>query len=62
MILMYRFIHEAKCFLDQSLILANAIQKDSKLKLGLRNRGKASWFCGFYRATMPAVLVELGSF
>tara|TARA_Y100000992_G_scaffold81673_1_gene51995 strand:- start:1561 stop:2718 length:1158 start_codon:yes stop_codon:yes gene_type:complete len=48
-------------FLDQSLILANAIQKDSKLKLGLRNRGvKQAGFMVLYRATMPAVLVELG--
>ena len=48
-------------FLDQSLILANAIQKDSKLKLGLRDRGvKQAGFMVLYRATMPAVLVELG--
>ena len=48
-------------FLDQSLILANSIQKDSKLKLGLRNRGvKQAGFMVLYRATMPAVLVELG--
>ena len=48
-------------FLDQSLILANAIQKDSKSKLGLRNRGvKQAGFMVLYRATMPAVLVELG--
>ena len=48
-------------FLDQSLILANAIQKDSKLKLVLRDRGvKQAGFMVLYRATMPAVLVELG--
>jgi N-acetylmuramoyl-L-alanine amidase len=48
-------------FLDQSLILANSIQKDSKLKLGLRDRGvKQAGFMVLYRATMPAVLVELG--
>ena len=48
-------------FLDQSLILANAIQKDSKIKLGLRDRGvKQAGFMVLYRATMPAVLVELG--
>ena len=48
-------------FLDQSLILANAIQKDAKSKLGLRNRGvKQAGFMVLYRATMPAVLVELG--
>ena len=35
-------------FLDQSLILANAIQKDSKLKLGLRNRG-----CLLYTSPSP---------
>ena len=48
-------------FLDQSLILANSIQKDCKLKLGLRDRGvKQAGFMVLYRATMPAVLVELG--
>jgi N-acetylmuramoyl-L-alanine amidase len=48
-------------FLDQSLILANAIQKDSQTKLGLRNRGvKQAGFMVLYRATMPAVLLELG--
>ena len=48
-------------FLDQSLILANAIQKDSHTKLGLRNRGvKQAGFMVLYRATMPAVLLELG--
>ena len=48
-------------FLDQSLILANAIQKDAKSKLGLRNRGvKQAGFMVLYRATMPAVLLELG--
>ncbi|MDA8669821.1 N-acetylmuramoyl-L-alanine amidase [Flavobacteriales bacterium] len=48
-------------FLDQSLILANAIQKDCRLKLGLRDRGvKQAGFMVLYRATMPAVLLELG--
>ena len=48
-------------FLDQSLILANAIQKDCQTKLGLRNRGvKQAGFMVLYRATMPAVLLELG--
>ncbi len=48
-------------FLDQSLILANAIQKDCVSKLGLRNRGvKQAGFMVLYRATMPAVLLELG--
>ena len=48
-------------FLDQSLILANSIQKDCKTKLNLRNRGvKQAGFMVLYRATMPAVLVELG--
>ena len=48
-------------FLDQSLILANAIQKDSHSKLGLRDRGvKQAGFMVLYRATMPAVLLELG--
>ena len=41
--------------------LANDIQKDSKIKLGLRDRGvKQAGFMVLYRATMPAVLVELG--
>ena len=44
-----------------SLILANAIQKDCRLKLGLRDRGvKQAGFMVLYRATMPAVLLELG--
>ncbi|MFL2585767.1 MAG: N-acetylmuramoyl-L-alanine amidase [Parvicellaceae bacterium] len=48
-------------FLDQSLILANSIQKDCQNKLGLRNRGvKQAGFMVLYRATMPAVLLELG--
>jgi N-acetylmuramoyl-L-alanine amidase len=48
-------------FLDQSLILANSIQKDCVSKLGLRNRGvKQAGFMVLYRATMPAVLLELG--
>lgn len=48
-------------FLDQSLILANSIQKDSYTKLGLRDRGvKQAGFMVLYRATMPAVLLELG--
>ena len=48
-------------FLDQSLILANSIQKDCQTKLGLRNRGvKQAGFMVLYRATMPAVLLELG--
>ena len=48
-------------FLDQSLILANSIQKDCSTKLGLRNRGvKQAGFMVLYRATMPAVLLELG--
>ena len=48
-------------FLDQSLILANSIQKDCRLKLGLRDRGvKQAGFMVLYRATMPAVLLELG--
>jgi N-acetylmuramoyl-L-alanine amidase len=48
-------------FLDQSLILANSIQKDCQTILGLRNRGvKQAGFMVLYRATMPAVLLELG--
>lgn len=48
-------------FLNQSLILANSIQKDCVSKLGLRNRGvKQAGFMVLYRATMPAVLLELG--
>ncbi len=48
-------------FLDQSLVLANSFQKDCEKKLGLRNRGvKQAGFMVLYRATMPAVLIELG--
>ena len=43
------------------MILANSIQKDCVSKLGLRNRGvKQAGFMVLYRATMPAVLLELG--
>ena len=48
-------------FLDQSLIFADLLQKDCVKKLGLKNRGvKQAGFMVLYRATMPAVLVELG--
>ena len=48
-------------FLDQSLILAHSFQKDCEKKLELRNRGvKQAGFMVLYRATMPAVLIELG--
>jgi N-acetylmuramoyl-L-alanine amidase len=48
-------------FLDQSLIFADLLQKDCTKKLGIRNRGvKQAGFMVLYRATMPAVLVELG--
>ena len=48
-------------FLDQSIVLANLLQKDCTKKLGLKNRGvKQAGFMVLYRATMPAVLVELG--
>ena len=48
-------------FLDQSLVLANSFQKDCEKKLGLLNRGvKQAGFMVLYRATMPAVLIELG--
>jgi len=48
-------------FLDQSLVLANSFQKDCEKKLGLKNRGvKQAGFMVLYRATMPAVLIELG--
>jgi N-acetylmuramoyl-L-alanine amidase len=48
-------------FLDQSLIFAGLIQEDCTKKLGLKNRGvKQAGFMVLYRATMPAVLIELG--
>ena len=48
-------------FLDQSLVFADLLQKDCTKKLGLKHRGvKQAGFMVLYRATMPAVLVELG--
>lgn len=48
-------------FLDQSLVFADLLQKDCTKKLGIKNRGvKQAGFMVLYRATMPAVLVELG--
>ena len=48
-------------FLDQSLVFADLLQKNCTQKLGLKNRGvKQAGFMVLYRATMPAVLVELG--
>ena len=48
-------------FLDQSIVFADLLQKDCTKKLGLKNRGvKQAGFMVLYRATMPAVLVELG--
>jgi N-acetylmuramoyl-L-alanine amidase len=48
-------------FLDQSLVFADLIQKDCAKKLAIKNRGvKQAGFMVLYRATMPAVLVELG--
>ncbi len=48
-------------FLDQSITFANILQKDCVKKLGLKNRGvKQAGFMVLYRATMPAVLIELG--
>ena len=48
-------------FLDQSLVFADLIQKDCAKKLSIKNRGvKQAGFMVLYRATMPAVLVELG--
>ena len=48
-------------FLDQSLVFADLLQKECTKKLGIKNRGvKQAGFMVLYRATMPAVLVELG--
>jgi len=48
-------------FLDQSLIFAGLLQEDCTKKLGVKNRGvKQAGFMVLYRATMPAVLIELG--
>lgn len=48
-------------FLDQSLVLADFIQKNAVGDLNRHNRGvKQAGFVVLYRATMPSVLVELG--
>lgn len=48
-------------FLDQSLVLADFIQKNAVNDLKRYNRGvKQAGFVVLYRATMPSVLVELG--
>ena len=48
-------------YLDQSLLIAEQIQKQFKLKVGRGDRGvKQAGFLVLYKTTMPGVLVEAG--
>jgi N-acetylmuramoyl-L-alanine amidase len=48
-------------FLDQSLNLASKVQKQTKSKLGLFDRGvKQAGFLVLYKTTMPGILIESG--
>lgn len=52
---------QANAFLDQSLDLASAIQKQFKERVQRKDRGvKQAGFWVLYRTTMPSVLIELG--